>query len=170
MMRCASSLVLAACALLAGCSVKSGARTAALFPESNEVPGWSKVGETRTFKAADLWQYIDGDAEKYIRAGVQETLTANYSYQGSLDAAGDIHVMATAEGPRQVMNSEPSEEGRPVELGDSGRLYGASLVFRKGPYFVRLVAYKQSPEAGKVLVELARGIVRKLGQQVPANR
>lgn len=168
-MRGSTSLVLLAGCLLAGCGVKSGSRTAVLFPESNEVPGWSKVGETRSFKAANLWQYIDGDAEKYIQAGVQETLTANYSYKDSVDATADIHVMATADGPRQIMSSETAEGSQPLELGDSGRLYGASLIFRKGPYLVRLVAYKQSPEAGKALAELARGIERKLGP-VPEKR
>jgi len=161
-MRPSSSLVLLAACLLAGCGVKSSYRSAAPFPDTNEVPGWSKVGQTRTFKAADLWQYIDGDAEKYIKAGVQETLTANYSYKDFVDAAADIHVMATADGPKQIMNSEPSVDSRPLELGDSGRLYAASLIFRKGPYLVRLVAYQQSPEVAKLLVELARGIERKL--------
>ena len=165
-MRPSSSLMLLAGCLLAGCGVKSGARTVALFPESNEVPGWSKVGQTRAFKAADLWQYIDGDAEKYLKAGVQQTLTANYSYKDFLDVAADIHVMATADGPKQIINFESSVDSRPLELGDSARLYAASLIFRKGPYLVRLVAYQQSPEAGKLLVELARGIERKLGQQV----
>ena len=162
-MRPSCSLVLLAGCLLAGCGAKSNSRRVAPFPESDEVPGWSKVGQTRAFKAADLWQYIDGDAEKYIKAGVRQTLTANYSYKDFLDAAADIHVMANADGPKQIMNSEPSLESRTLELGDSGRLYAASLIFRKGPYLVRLVAYQQSPEAAKLLVELARGIERKLG-------
>ena len=161
----ARSLVLASC-LLVGCGVKSGSPSVLLFPESNEVAGWSKVGETRIFKAGDLWKYVDGDAEKYIQAGVQETFTANYSYKNSIDAAADIHVMATTGGPGKIMDSESSQDSQPVPLGDSGRLYGASLIFRKGPYLVRLVAFKQSPEVGKALVELARGIERKLGQQV----
>jgi hypothetical protein len=167
MMRYSSLLLLAAGCLLVGCGVKSESWTVSLFPESNEVPGWSKVGETRSFKAANLWQYVDGDAEKYIQAGVQETLTANYRYEDSVDAAADIHVMAAAGGPRQIMDSEPSADSQPLALGDSGRLYEASLIFRKGPYLVRLVAYKQSPEVGKALVELALGIERRLGQQVP---
>src|ERR1039457_1950148 len=48
------------------------------FPESGDVPGWTKVSETRSFEAVDLWKYVDGDAERYQRAGVRRTLTANY--------------------------------------------------------------------------------------------
>jgi len=161
-MRCSSLLVLAACCLLVGCVVKRGSATMSFFPESNEVPKWTKVGKTRTFKAADLWQYIDGDAEKYIQAGVQETFTANYRYEDSIDAVADIHVMATPAGPREIMDSEPAQDSRPLQVADSGRLYEASLIFRDGPYLVRLVAFKQSPEVANALVELARGIEKKI--------
>jgi len=36
--------------------------------ESGEAAGWSRTAATRSFEAADLWQYIDGDAEKYLKA------------------------------------------------------------------------------------------------------
>ena len=166
MMRSRSSLTLAVACLLLGCAGKSGSKPATVFPESNEVPGWSKVGETRTFEASNLWQYIDGDAEKYIAAGVQRTLTADYRSGDSIEATADVYVMATAEGPRKIMDSESAAESQPVVIGDAARFYGASLIFRKGPYLVRLVAYEQSPEVAKALVELARGIERKLEQQV----
>ena len=35
------------------------------------------------FAAKDLWQYIDGDAEQYIQAGVVSTSTSDYNYKGS---------------------------------------------------------------------------------------
>lgn len=157
-----SFVLLAAASLLVGCGPKSSSKPATLFPESNAVSGWSKTGETRTFEAADLWQYIDGDAEKYIQAGVQRTLTADYRYQDSIEAVADIYVLGAAEGAKKILDAEPGTNSRPVALGDAGRLYGASLVFRKGPYLVRLVAYKESPQVSKALEELARGIERKL--------
>jgi len=163
-MRYRRSELLAIC-LLAGCAGTLRSPAVTLFPQSNEVPQWSKIGETRTFKAADLWQYIDGDAEKYIQAGVQETVTANYRYRDSVDAVADIHVMATAGGPKQILDSESSDGSQPMALGDSGRSYGASLIFRKGPYLVRLVAYKQSPELAQALLELGRGIEKKLSSR-----
>lgn len=165
MMRFRSPSVLAVACLLLGCGGRSGSKPATIFPESNEVFGWTKVGETRTFEASDLWRYIDGDAEKYIRANVQKTLTADYSFGNSIEAVADVHVMATADGPRNIMDSESAADSQPVALGDAARLYGASLIFREGRYFVRVVAYQQSPEVGKALVELARGIEKKLGQQ-----
>ena len=49
-----------------------------------------------------------------------------------------------------------------MQVGDKGFLYGGSLVFCKGRYLVRVVAYKQSPEAQKALQELGGEIERRL--------
>ncbi len=159
------TLAIAMVSLALGCARKPGPRPATLFPESNEVPGWSKTGETRTFDAANLWQYINGDAEKYLQAGVERTLTAGYRYQDKFDAVADIYVMASPQGAGKVFDSESSVGSQATELGDAGRLYGASLTFRKGPYFVRLVAYGEAPEVGKALLQLGRAIEGKLGKQ-----
>jgi len=53
------------------------------FPVSGVVAGWEKTSDTRTFAAKDLYQYIDGDAEQYIAAGVVTTSTSDYKFQGS---------------------------------------------------------------------------------------
>ena len=39
------------------------------FPPSGAVAGWQRTDNTKTFAAADLWQYIDGGAEQYVNAG-----------------------------------------------------------------------------------------------------
>ncbi|MEK7408905.1 MAG: DUF6599 family protein [Acidobacteriota bacterium] len=132
------------------------------FPETGEVPGWSRLREMRTFEAADLWQYIDGDAERYIQAGVVRTLTADYRYQNRIDAVAVIHIMGAPEGARKIMESERAAGSQPVSLGDAGRLHGASLIFRKGTYLVRLVAYEDAPEIAKALLALGQAIEAKL--------
>jgi hypothetical protein len=159
------ALVMVIALSTAGCSGKSVLKPAALFPESNEVPGWSKTGEPRAFDPGNLWEYINGDAEKYIQAGVEKTLTADYRYQDETDAVVDVYIMRAPEGARKVFEAESSLGSQAVELGDAGRLYRASLTFRQGSYFVRLVAYGESPEVEKALVQLGRAIERKLRKQ-----
>jgi hypothetical protein len=155
-------LIAVALALAQACSPKPGVRPAGLFPESNEVPGWIRSGETRTFEASRLWEYIDGDAERYLQAGVQKTLTTDFRYKDQTDAVADIHVMANPEGARKIFESAPSVGSQPIVLGDAARLSKGSLTFRKGPYFVRLVAYQEAPEMGNALVELGKAIEKKL--------
>jgi hypothetical protein len=134
------------------------------FPASNEVAGWVKTGETRTFSAAELWSYIDGDAERYVKAGVQTTSTSDYSFKNSFDVVVDIYTMQDAKGARAILDGEPSGQAKALQIGDSGRLYGGSLVFCKGRYLVRAVAYKQSSEVQQALQNLGREIERRLSQ------
>jgi len=132
------------------------------FPATNAVAGWEKTGETRTFAAKDLWQYIDGDAEQYIKAGVVSTSTADYKYQGQLEAAVDIHTMGAADGARKMLETGQTNDAQNVQLGDAGFAYAQSVAFRKGPYLVRIVAYESTPETAQALMALAHGVEAKL--------
>jgi hypothetical protein len=157
-------LLIAITSLALGCKSKSGFAPASLFPESGEVSGWARSGEVRTFDAKSLWEYIDGDAERYIQAGVSKTLTSDYRYQDKVDAVADIYQMSATAGAQKIFSTESSTDSPPVQVGDEGRLFKGSLVFRKGSCLVRLTAYEESPEVSKGLVDLARGIESRLGK------
>jgi len=135
---------------------------APFFPETGVVAGWSRTGETRTFEAGSLWEYIDGDADRYVQAGVERTLTADYRYLDKIDAVADIYVMRNPDGARKILESESAVGSQSLPLGDAGRLYGASLTFHRGRYFVRLIAYEESAQVSPALVELGRAIERRL--------
>ena len=145
----------------AGC--KRQPRTEAVaFPASNQVAGWAKTGDTRTFEAADLWKYIDGEAERYLKAGVQRVSTADYKFQNKVEAVVDIYTMGNAEGAEKIFKSEPAVDAKPIQLGDGARLSSQSLVFRKGAYLVRIVAYEESAETQQALLQLGRGVGLRL--------
>lgn len=145
----------------AGCS-REATKPAAFFPASNEVAGWAIAGEIRTFEAADLWKYIDGEAERYLKAGVRRVFTADYRYQNKFDAVTDIYVMEGAEGAKKIFESEPTADAKLVQLGDSARLYGQSLILRKGVYLVRIVAFQESVETSQAILDLGRNIEPRL--------
>jgi hypothetical protein len=131
------------------------------FPASGAIAGWEKTSETRTYAAKDLYQYIDGDAEQYISAGVVSTSTSDYKYKGQLEATVDVHTMANAEGARKIMETG-TKDAKPVQLGDAGFAYAQSIIFRKGTSLVRIVAYESTPDTPQALLELARGVEAKL--------
>ena len=81
------------------------------FPASGAVAGWEKTSETRIFAAKDLYQYIDGDAEQYISAGVVSTSTSDYKYQGQLEATVDVYTMKDAAGAQKILENR-SYKGR----------------------------------------------------------
>ncbi len=122
------------------------------------------MGETRLFEAADLWKYVDGDAERYLRAGVRRTLTANYRYGTRWRPSRTSTKWMRRREPRRSTESEPSAGSRPVALGDAGRSYGQSLTFHQGAFFVRLTAYQDTPQTEAALVSLGQAIERRLGR------
>jgi len=158
------TMILALAALLAGCRSKTPSGAADFFPESNSVQGWVKSSETRTFEASHLWEYIDGDADRYIQAGVVKTLTGDYRFNNKVDATADVYVMTKPEGAKKIYDSESAAESQPVDIGEAGRLSKGSLTFHQGPYFVRVVAYEDSAEVGKALTELARAVSSRLSK------
>ena len=141
---------------------RAPAPSATPFPASNEVEGWARTGDIRTFEAADLWKYIDGDAERYLKAGVQRVSTADYKFKSKVDAVVDIYTMGNAGGAAENFESEPAGDAKSVPLGDAARLYGQSLVFRKGPNLVRIVTYEESPEIQQAILQLGGSIERRL--------
>ena len=131
------------------------------FPASGAVAGWDKTSETRTFAAKDLWQYIDGDAEQYVSAGVVSTSTSDYKYQNQLEATLDVHTMGDVAGARKILETGTSD-AKAVQLGDAGVQYAQSVIFRKGPYLVRIVAYESTADGPQALLALAHGVEAKL--------
>ena len=132
------------------------------FPASDAVSGWQKTSDTRVFAAKDLWQYIDGDAEQYTAAGVVSTSTSDYKYQGQLEATVDVHTMGDAAGAGKILAAGQGKDAKTVQLGDAGVAYTQSVIFRKGPYLVRIVAYESTPDAPQALLALAHGVEAKL--------
>jgi len=152
--------VLAMAAAVAGTGCKKGKVNA--FPASGSVSGWEKTSDTRIFAAKDLWQYIDGDAEQYISAGVVSTSTSDYKYQGQLEAVVDVYTMGNAAGARKILETGQTSDAQAVQLGDAGVAYAQSVTFRKGPYLVRIVAYESTPGTAQALQALAHGVEAKL--------
>ena len=73
--------------------------------------------------------------------------------------------MENAAGAEKIFASEPAANADAPRLGDSARLYSQSLVFRKGPYLVRITAYEDSPETKPALLGLARSIEQRLTKE-----
>jgi hypothetical protein len=135
---------------------------ASLFPDSAEAPGWSKAPEIRTFSADQLSDYIDGDAEKYLKADVRSASTADYKFGDKVQATADVYTFSSSDGAKVILESEPAMNAQTPTLGDAARLFAQSLTFRKGPYLVRIVAYQDSPEVAPALLYLGQAIAKKL--------
>lgn len=155
--------MLAALALMAGAASTGCKKTAANpLPASGEVAGWEKTSDTRTFAAKDLWQYIDGDAEQYLAAGVVSTSTSDYKYNGKIEVVVDVHTMKDAGGAHKILTTAQTSDGKPAQVGDEAIQYAQSLSFRKGATLVRIVSYESNAETPQALLSLAQAIAHRL--------
>ncbi len=153
-----------------------GAQTAASKPAPLEsvlasqldASGWTREGPSRGFDAGNLWQYIDGDADRYVDAGLAEMRTATYRFRGTLEAVVDVYRMTQPEGARRIFRSEATGDGAVVELGDEARSSELMLVFRVGADFVRIAAYETTPETTDALRTLGRALAARLQANVSA--
>jgi len=108
---------------LTGCKKKA----ANPFPASGAIAGWEKAGETRTFEPKDLWQYIDGDSEQYIQAGVVSTSTSDYKYKGQLEAVVDVYTMGGPDGAQTILERGQTKDAKTIKVGDEGLQYADAL-------------------------------------------
>ncbi len=157
------ALLVAVC-WLGACGAKSTAVVSpkTLFPEPGATANWTRSENIRSYAPAKLYEYIDGDADKYLRANVQSTVTADYKYQNKYEAVADIYTFAEATGAKVIFDSEPGAGAATPQVGDAARLYEQSLIYRKGRYLVRIVAYQASPQLQQGLLDLGKAIEPKL--------
>jgi hypothetical protein len=154
----ATLLALLSVLAISGCKKKN----ANPFPASGTVAGWEKSSETRTFEPKDLWQYIDGDSEQYIQAGVVSTSTSDYKFNGKLEAVVDVYTMGGPDGAQTILERGKTKDAKAVSIGDQALQYAQSVTFRKGPYLVRIVAYESNSDTPDALVALAHGVEANL--------
>ncbi len=147
---------------VAGLVAAASAGHAATSPFPDAAAGWAKTDAVRSFDAANLYQYIDGDAEKYIKAGVKGAATADYSFRGHVDAVVDIYTMSDARGARTIFDSDAAGDAGTVAVGDAAHADSQSLEFRKGAALVRIIAYQEGPEVPQALLDLGHAIERQL--------
>lgn len=159
--RVAAILAVAVAVIACGCKKQSLAEA---LPASNAVAGWEKTGETKTYTAATLSNYIDGGAEQYLKAGFKSVLTSDYKFQGKIEAVADVYVMANDGAARTIFEADPAGNAKMIQLGDAARAYSQSLTFRQGPYLVRIVAYEDTPETSQALQQLGQGIEKRLSK------
>jgi hypothetical protein len=126
--------------------------------------GWTATGESRTFRADNLWEYINGDAERYVEAGVRSVRTVEFKYRGRLDAVVDIYLMSDPQGARRIFDSESVAETDAVQIGEEARIHDTEIVFRIESHFVRISAYEATTETREALLALGRALASLMTQ------
>jgi hypothetical protein len=126
-------------------------RLAALLP---------KGGDTARFYSSDLYRYMDGGADIYLKYGLVALAHREYKRAG-VDMTVDVFDMG---GPLQafgIYSAERSPEYHFVDIGTEGYSSESTLNFLQGRHYVRLSAFGDG--ASPALDSFARAISRSIG-------
>ncbi len=134
-----------------------------LLPAKNEVPGWAVTQPPRSFKAANLWEFIDGAADGYLAYGFQEVVSADYSQSSTgYQAVIDIYQMKDPLNAFGKYSEERNPAYRFLKVGNEGYSGGASLNFWSGPYYVKITAFDEKEPLMQELNKLAGAVAGKV--------
>ncbi|MBF0633854.1 MAG: hypothetical protein HQK85_04270 [Nitrospinae bacterium] len=127
-----------------------GQQTSALtgFLPAN-LEGLSRDGQPRVFSKDNLFELVNGHAEFFIAAGFKQSAVAGYRAAG--DEAGmpviniDVYDMGVSENAFGVM-AEEGAQAEAFDVGFMGVKTGESVMFIKGPYYVKVTAFGNGVE------------------------
>ena len=154
------------------CVVVAGALWAQQAPIAGEVKArlgalLPKGGEAVRFYSSDLYRYMDGGADIYLKYGL--VAMAHREYKGAgLDMTVDVFDMGSPLQAFGIYSSERSPEYHFIPIGAEGYSSESTLNFVQGRYYVRLSAFGDG--AATALDSFARVISRSIGgdRKLPA--
>jgi hypothetical protein len=119
-----------------------------------------KGGDAARFYSSDLYRYMDGGADIYLKYGLVAMAHREYKSAG-VEMTADVFDMG---GPLQAFgmySAERSPEYHFVDIGAEGYSSESTLNFLQGRYYVRLSAFGDG--AAAALDSFARAISRSIG-------
>lgn len=134
----------------------SGVNLARLLPD--EIAGWKPSGPDRAFTRDTIFEYMDGAGETYLGYGFRRLLVREYTAAAGSLLVAELYDMASAADAYGIFSNDP--DGEDVRVGHEAIYGGGLLRFWKGPYFVRLLAEKETEET--------KGLVTGLGLRIAA--
>ncbi|MGO9229546.1 MAG: DUF6599 family protein [Bryobacteraceae bacterium] len=108
-------------------------------PSCTLVPGWSQSGPSRSYEAANLFEYMDGNAEGYLIYGFRNMKGATCR-QGEISFVIDLSDMNDADSAYGIFsaNRDPSQ---PVsQIGMAAQVTPRRAMFVKGEHYIEIAA------------------------------
>jgi hypothetical protein len=133
-------------------------RLAALLP---------KGGDAARFYSSDLYRYMDGGADIYLKYGLVALAHREYKRAG-VEMTVDVFDMGSPLQAFGIYSAERSPEYHFIDIGAEGYSSESTLNFVQGRYYVRLSAFGDG--AATALDSFARAISRSIGgdRKLPA--
>lgn len=129
-----------------------------LLPAPEELTGWRIDGDLLVYGPDDLWEYIDGQAESFLRYDFLEVAARHYLDADGLEIKVDVYLHGSPLMAWGVYTQFRSPDAAFLDIGAEGFGDEYSLLFWKGPYYVRIQTYDEG-EKGAAAMRLFAGLV-----------
>lgn len=135
----------------------------ALLPAPGEVPGWTISQKASIYGPENLWQFIDGAADRYLVYGFEEAAASEYAQEGTGSRMLiDIYRMKNPLNAYGIYTQERSPDCRYAKVGNEGYSTGTTLNFWAGPYYVKITAFEEKEAIGQEMTRLAGAVAAKV--------
>jgi hypothetical protein len=141
---------------------------AAAAPLAERLPtaaGAWRPGETTTFDRTNLFSFIDGGAEVYFAYGFRRAWVVSYRALEQPEIGLELYDMTAPDDAYGVLSVDLT--GEHVSVGSLAR-YGAGLLrFCKGPWFVRVLAERETPATRTAVLDLGKAVAAAIPEEAP---
>jgi len=136
-----------------------------LVPTADELAEFKLTEEPMYYNADNLWDYINGAAPSYLAYGFNEVVTFILMHQqDSTEFVVDIYEMADTLNAFGIYSIEKAPQAESVAIGSQAFQAGNTLFFWQDKYYVKLIAYDDSPAVDAALTKIGKTVSQKLPQ------
>ena len=131
------------------------------FDFEHDFMGFKKTYGPNVYNAENLYDYVDGGAEKYLKAGFSRVMTFELTdaVQDSRKMIVDVFDMKNGLNSNAFLEAE--KEGKEIRVeNEKGFLTGNTVQFSKNKYYVKIVSYVSAEPS--ILTRLAEEISQKI--------
>jgi hypothetical protein len=155
---------LATAGILLGCSPPQGIDLGALLPEESALGGWTIAEGPVEFGPGDLYDYMNGAAERYLSYGFVQVLHLRYAIEGD-DRSGitlDLYDMGSNQGAFGIYSMGRRPDSPASGWGTEGSVGANAAQAFQGRIFVHGVADYDEPSAVSTMHGMIRDVTGKI--------
>ncbi len=138
--------------LWAGPSMAADGGTPFAFPA---VPGWNLAGQPQVFSPDNLYEYIDGGADLYLKYEFEELQVAEYR-KDKASVTAEVYRHRDANHAFGIYSQERLPSADFLEIGAQGYYESTVFNFIQGSYYVKLSGENTGAEDREILLAFAR--------------
>lgn len=129
--------------------------------------GWHAQLPDAFYHRTNLYEFIDGAAEVYLNYGFRSLFHRTYQRADQPDILLDIYDMGSGENSYGLFLQQAQNPDSLPRFGQGSQYVRGYLIFWKGPYFISILAFRETAQSKKCITNLAAFIDRQIKTTSP---